>query len=116
MSYAAFWLLYLRAHDQPGTRGLHYVGSLLALALLVAAVATGRWWLVPGAVVVGYAFAWTGHFAIEHNRPATFGHPLWSLFSDFRMLALWAGGRLAPHLAAARDDGARLGAPAKGRR
>ena len=102
MSYAAFWLHYLRAHDRSGTRVLHYIGSTAAAIVLVAAVATGRWWLLPAAVVIGYAFAWTGHFAIEGNRPATFGHPFWSLFSDVRMLALWASGRLAPHLARAR--------------
>ncbi len=102
MSYAAFWLQYLRAHDRAGTRRLHYVGSTAAVLLLLAAAASGRWWLLLAAVVVGYAFAWTGHFAIERNRPATFGHPLWSLFSDFRMLTLWVSGRLAPHLARAR--------------
>ena len=108
MSYAAFWLHYLRAHHRPGTRVLHYVGSTAAAILLLAAAATGRWWLLPAAVVIGYAFAWTAHFAVERNRPATFGHPVWSLFSDFRMLALWASGRLAPHLAraGARQDAA----------
>ena len=37
----------------------------------------------------------------EGNRPETFGHPLWSLASDLRMLALAATLRLRPHLAAA---------------
>ena len=31
MTYAEFWLRYLRAHQRPETRGLHYAGSLLAL-------------------------------------------------------------------------------------
>ena len=104
MTYAAFWLHYLRAHDRPGTRALHYAGSMAALLLLLAAILSGRWWPLLAAVLVGYAFAWTGHYAIEGNRPATFGHPLWSLASDFRMLALWAIGRLAPHLARARAE------------
>ena len=104
MNYDAFWLHYLRAHGRPGTRRLHYAGSTAALLLLLAGVATGRWWLLPLAVAVGYGFAWAGHFAVEHNRPATFGHPLWSLFSDFRMLALWVSGQLAPHLARARTS------------
>ncbi len=99
MTYAEFWLVYLRAHAKPATRGLHYAGTTLALGCLVAGVWTP--WLVLSAPVVGYGFAWAGHFGVEGNRPATFGHPVWSLFSDVRMLALWASGRLAPHLRSA---------------
>ena len=100
-TYAEFWPVYLRAHRRPATRLLHYLGTSAALALLLAALLAGPWWLLLLAVVVGYGFAWAGHFAVEGNRPATFGHPLWSLASDLRMLALWASGRLAPHLARA---------------
>jgi hypothetical protein len=80
------------------TRGLHYVGSLLALAAIVLALATQHWWWLIAAPVIGYAFAWIAHLFVEGNRPETFGHPLWSLASDFRMLALWLTGRLQAHL------------------
>ena len=96
MTYREFWLLYLRAHAKRATRALHYAGSLLALAAVVIGVRD--WRGLIAAPIIGYAFAWAGHFGIEGNRPATFGHPAWSLFSDFRMLALFLTGRLRPHL------------------
>ena len=101
MTYGEFWQHYLRAHGRASTRGLHYAGSLLAVAALAAGVATldGRWLLA--APLLGYGFAWTAHVALEGNRPQTFGHPFWSLASDFRMLLLWLTGRLAPELARA---------------
>ena len=36
-------------------------------------------------LLVGYGFAWVGHFVFELNRPATFVHSIFSLFGDFRM-------------------------------
>ena len=104
--YAEFWPFYLRQHRNARTRAAHYLGTGTALALLAGAVATADWRLLVAAPVVGYAAAWVGHFGFEGNRPATFGHPLWSLYSDFRMLALWATGRLGPELdaAGARDQ------------
>ena len=98
MSYDEFWRVYLEAHRRPGTRLVHYAGSLLALTCLAVALVRLDWrWLVA-APVVGYAFAWAAHFGIEHNRPATFGHPFWSLLSDYRMLGLWLTGRLWQHM------------------
>jgi len=93
-TYAEFWPHYLRAHSDPRTRLVHYAGTAAGLALALAAAARADWRLLVGAPVVGYAAAWFAHFAFEGNRPATFGHPLWSFWSDFRMLGLWASGRL----------------------
>ena len=98
MSYAEFWPRYLGAHRDPRTRALHYTGTSLALTALAGAAVTRDWrWLVA-APVVGYAFAWAGHVVFEHNRPETFGHPLWSLASDFRMLGLFVSGGLGREL------------------
>jgi len=74
------------------------------LGVLLISVLTGWWWGLIVAPVVGYGFAWTAHAGIEGNQPETFGHPFWSLASDFRMLGLWLAGRLAPHIARAEAE------------
>ncbi|HEY1417516.1 MAG TPA: DUF962 domain-containing protein [Myxococcaceae bacterium] len=97
-TFAEFWPYYLREHRQPGTRLLHLVGTTLSLLLLVGAALSGRAVFLLAALVVGYAFAWVGHFAVEHNRPATFRYPLWSFAADWKMWALALSGRLQPEL------------------
>ena len=42
-------------------------------------------WLLVATPVVGYGFAWVGHFAFEKNRPATFSYPWYSLLGDWVM-------------------------------
>jgi hypothetical protein len=91
----------LRAHAAPGTRALHYIGSGLAPLALIAGIALLDWRLIVAAPLIGYGFAWAAHFGVEHNKPATFGHPFWSLASDYRMLFLFLSGRLSSHLARA---------------
>ena len=93
-SFVEFWPYYLGEHSKPATRLLHYIGTISAIALVVAFIAIGKWWLFPLAFVPGYAFAWIGHFFIEKNRPATFTYPLWSFMGDWKMLALRLTGKL----------------------
>jgi hypothetical protein len=84
-SFREFYPFYLSEHANRTCRRLHFVGSLLVLAIIFLAMATAdaRWlWLAPFA---GYGFAWAGHFFFEKNRPATFTHPLYSLLGDWAM-------------------------------
>jgi len=93
-TYREFWPRYLGEHRRTATRALHLFGTCLGLFLLAGAVAAGDWRLAVAAPVSGYAFAWAGHAFIEHNRPATFTHPLWSFLCDFRLLFAWLAGSL----------------------
>jgi hypothetical protein len=101
VTYPQFWRRYLAAHADPRTRGLHYLGSSLAVAAIAAAAAERDWRWLLAAPVAGYTMAWFGHFKFEHNRPETFGHPVWSLISDFRMLGMFLAGRLDEELRSA---------------
>lgn len=106
-SFAEFWPFYLREHARPGTRAMHYAGTSLVVLVALAAILTGRWWLLIAMPLAGYGFAWASHMRIERNRPATFTYPLWSLAADFRMWWLWLTGGIGRELQAAgvRRDG-----------
>lgn len=93
-TFEAFWPFYLREHSHPVNRRLHFVGTTLVNFVLVAVVWTRNPWLLLLCPVLGYGFAWVGHFLVEHNRPATFTYPLWSLRGDYKMYGLMLRGRL----------------------
>jgi hypothetical protein len=82
------------AHSQPLTRVFHSAGTLIGWSILIAAIVLRRPGLILAALVVPYALAWFSHFFVEHNRPATFGHPLWSWLADQKMVAMVLAGKM----------------------
>jgi hypothetical protein len=85
-SFAEFYPYYLQEHSNATCRRLHYVGSLLVLTVLGYALLTQQWLWLLAMPLVGYGFAWVGHFVFEKNRPATFDYPFYSLLGDWVML------------------------------
>jgi hypothetical protein len=96
--YADFWPHYLRQHADARTRAIHAGGTVAGLALFAWGLLAGPVWLAALGVLAGYGAAWVSHLFIEGNRPATFGHPIWSLGSDLRMAWLLLTGRLDAEL------------------
>jgi|SRR5690606_343591 len=84
-SFREFYPYYLAEHSDRRCRLMHYVGSTLVLLTLAVALVTQNWWWLLAIPVIGYGFAWVGHFVFEHNRPATFKHPWYSLMGDWVM-------------------------------
>ena len=94
-SFREFYPYYLGEHTDPRCRRLHFAGSWLVIASVVAAIATRNpWWLV-GVPLCGYGCAWFGHFVYEKNRPATFSHPLYSLVGDWVMFGQMLQGKVS---------------------
>lgn len=93
-SFADFYPYYLNEHRTVACRRLHFVGTALVLALLVLAVALRSPWPLVVIPLVGYGFAWIGHFFFDHNRPATFSHPFYSLVGDFVLFRDMIVGRI----------------------
>jgi hypothetical protein len=84
-TFADFYPYYLSEHSDRTCRRLHFVGTALVIAIFLYALVTGRYMALLALPVIGYGFAWVGHFFFEKNKPATFQYPLYSLIGDFRM-------------------------------
>jgi hypothetical protein len=83
-TFRAFYPFYLTEHVNRTSRRLHVIGTSLVVVVLICGLLVNAWFFVV-APLVGYGFAWVGHFVFEKNRPATFKYPLYSLAGDFRL-------------------------------
>ncbi|KTF18312.1 DUF962 domain-containing protein [Pseudoalteromonas sp. H105] len=84
-SFEQFYPYYLSEHENKICRRFHFVGSMLVVCLLVFSALSRQFYLLWFIPVIGYGFAWIGHFYYEKNRPATFKHPFYSLWGDWVM-------------------------------
>jgi hypothetical protein len=84
-TFKEFYPFYLNEHSNRTNRVLHFIGTCLVVCVLAVTFWQMNFkllWLCP---LVGYTFAWIGHFVFEKNRPATFKQPFYSLMGDFLM-------------------------------
>ncbi|MFT5541140.1 MAG: hypothetical protein ACI97K_000803 [Glaciecola sp.] len=94
-SFSEFYPYYLSEHENTTCRQLHFIGSALILILITYVLFSGQYillWLLP---VVGYGFAWVGHFFYEHNKPATFQYPFYSFMGDWVMFKDILSGKIS---------------------
>lgn len=94
-TYDEFFPHYVGQHSKSATRWVHFVGTHVGAATGLTGIATRKPRLLALAPVISYGMAWFSHFTIEGNKPATFGHPLWSIRGDLQMIAMMWQGRNA---------------------
>ncbi|XP_044473504.1 uncharacterized protein LOC123201945 [Mangifera indica] len=88
-----FWAFYVSQHSKPSTRRWHFVGTLTSIIFLLFSILF-NWCFLVCVPIFGYGFAWYSHFFVEGNVPATFGHPFWSFFCDYKMFGLMLTGNM----------------------
>jgi len=93
-SFREFYPYYLSEHQNRTCRRLHFAGSLLVLLIIAVSIVLAQLLWLLLLPVTGYGFAWAGHFFFEHNRPATFSHPFYSLLGDWVMFRDMLIGRI----------------------
>lgn len=86
-SLKEFYPFYLSEHQNLTSRILHFTGTFLLILSLFTGILFHDWRFLVIIPLIGYGFAWIGHFFFEKNKPATFKYPLYSLISDF--LLFW---------------------------
>ena len=94
-SFEAFYPYYISEHSNVTCRRLHFIGTSLIVLLWAWVIMTKNWWYLLLTPVIGYGFAWVGHFAFEKNKPATFKHPVYSLIGDWVMFFDILRGRIS---------------------
>ena len=82
-SFKKFYPFYQSQHQNSICRLLHLIGTSLILYLVIFYIRDFKNFIfIP---LIGYGFAWIGHFFFEKNNPATFKHPVYSLLGDLLM-------------------------------
>jgi hypothetical protein len=84
-TFKEFYPYYLAEHSNSTCRVLHFIGTWLVLVVIAYSAWRGDARLLLLVPLVGYGFAWVGHFFFEKNKPATFKYPLYSLAGDWVM-------------------------------
>ncbi len=94
-SFSEFYPYYLSEHSNRICRRLHFIGSTAGLVCLLVFLIQGAGLWLLSALLIGYAFAWAGHFFFEQNRPATFRFPFYSFIADWIMYRDMLRGRIS---------------------
>jgi hypothetical protein len=82
---AAFYPDYLKAHDNKANRVLHFIGATGFFVLLFFSFAISNYWLLPGAILIGYVLPGIGHRFFQHNDSFRSTKPLLCVLCAFRM-------------------------------
>ena len=85
MNMNEYYQEYLKLHQHPKCRLMHFIGIKFTIAYTIVAILTGYWLLLLFSPFVVYPFAWSVHYFFEKNKPAAFKSPIKAKIADFIM-------------------------------
>jgi hypothetical protein len=89
-----YYVYYLAKHSKQWTRRVHLIGTVVGA--IGAAVSVARVDPIGAAVstAVGAAICWAGDIGVEGATPTTFKNPIWSVYSNFKMVGQMFSGSM----------------------
>jgi hypothetical protein len=79
-----YYPIYLTQHADKTNRGLHLVGTVLALLQLLITIFDVSLFNIILIPLVWYGFAFAGHYIFEKNKPTTMQYPWMSIKCELR--------------------------------
>lgn len=86
-TFDKFYTFYCAEHSNRINRVMHLTGTTLAISTLVAAAVQRDASLILAVPVIGYGFAWIGHFFFEVSQTVIlhrYRHQLLSVLKSFK--------------------------------
>lgn len=80
--FEEFYKVYKNEHRNKANILFHYIGTTIGIIIFLVGIVNLNFYLIIISLIIGYTFAWTGHFFFEKNRPTAFKSPLLSLKAD----------------------------------
>jgi hypothetical protein len=84
-TFMQFYESYLCDHASQASRIIHFLCMLVEIGCILIWVATGAFWFLPVALLIGYGIARMGNILFEKNRSNGVRHPVYSFLCDWRM-------------------------------
>lgn len=84
-SFQEFYTFYLSQHQNLMSQRMHFAGSVLAALCILIFIFSFTLTYLLLAIILGYGFAWAGHYFFEKNEPTSCQNP-WYSFLGFWMM------------------------------
>ena len=92
--FDAFYVLYMKSHQNLWNRRVHLLGWIFGIALGLWALLSAQYWFIMLAPFPALLAIWIGHGILEPGADIEFKHPLLTALANLRMFLQMFSGRI----------------------